>query len=826
MKKTYLSLCLSFLFGISALTSAQTAPADANLKHQWTFDDGTANDSKGTLNGTLEGGATITDKALNTTNGGYVNLSGSDLAINAYTELSMEVWFTSAPGANGSYHMLYYFGNTNAGGGGENYTCITPARGNNVSRAMLSTGTGGSGAENGVNGPEYDDGILHHMVCTINATTIVFYIDGINMGSADLSGTNSLAGIGTQFAYFAKGGYRADPTWKGKIHKISMYDVALTDENVAYLFQKGAEAQPVISSATSSFAFDSNYDAEISTITAANLNNPITITAPAGITVDPKTLPANALNTEIVVSYDGSTVVDGNITLTSGTTVTKIPVKAVSDATCFVPLYTESVNMISDPGLNSLTTFKGWGDKAVVKITTDPTNVFCGASSIRIGDGEKANTGSLDLPLNGMLMPSTTYRVKVVYKTNGRFNLGVERIDGNGTKILKPLEANEQWQVLDFVFTTGETVPDNPVMYINNWPGDGGAGTLAFVDNWEMYIVPDAVVSATKTGLAFDELFTSDNFTVTGNNLSQDIVITAPAGITVQPSTIPAAAVSTPVSVTYNGTTAVNGVISIASGNVTTTVAVKSASNSCFAPIYSDRQNLIPDPYMNDKNNFRGWENWQIISLAESDSIYCGSHCAKITNRGDIEVALTGLLKPRHSYVSKAMVRTIGGAFRMGINGFDKFFSAGIDPSYPKDYIDSINTAGQWKELTFEFSTGDSLNTSQVIFFNNDHQVGKIAYLDNWQLFVKDTISAVNKVSDKFEKLYINNGRIVAEFDADYASHAQLSVYNMQGALIADEKLQATAGHNMKVMNATLPKGIFIVRLTQNGESSYRKLKN
>lgn len=826
MKKTYLFLCLSFLFGMSALTSAQTAPADANLKHQWTFDDGTVNDSKGTLNGTLEGGATVSNKALNTASGGYVTLSGAELAINAYTELSMEVWFTSSPGANGSYHMLYYFGDTNAGGGGENYTCITPARGNNVSRAMLSTGTGGSGAENGVNGPEYDDGVLHHMVCVINATTIVYYIDGINMGSADLSGTNSLAGIGTQFAYFAKGGYRADPTWKGKIHKISMYDAALTDENVVYLFQEGAEAQPVITSSTSSFAFDSNYDAEFSSITAANLNADITITAPAGITVDPMSLPANSLNQEIVVSYDGTTAVDGEITFTSGSTVMKVPVKGVSDAACFVPLYTESVNMITDPGLNSLTTFKGWGDKMVVKITSDPTNVFCGASSIRIGDGEKANTGSLDFPMDGLLMASTTYRVKVVCKSNGRYNLGIERIDENGTKILKPIDTNNEWQVLDFLFTTGEVVPNNPVMYINNWDGDGGTGSLAFVDNWEMYIVPDAVVSATKTGLAFDELFTFDNFTVTGNNLSQDIVITAPAGITVDPTTIPATAISTPVSVTYDGTTAVNGVIAITSGTVTTNVNVKSASNSCFTPLYTDRPNLIPDPYLNDRNNFRGWENWRIISIAESDSIYCGSHCAKITNRGNIEVPLAGLLKPKHTYISKAMVRTIGGAFRMGINGHDKFFSEGIDLSYPNDYIDSINTAGEWKEFVFEFSTSDSLKATPVIFFNNDHQVGKIAYLDNWQLFVKDTISAVNGLNDKFEKLYINNGNIVAEFDADHASVAQLSVYNVQGALVGEERILATAGRNKKVMTAALPSGIYIVKLTQNGESSYRKLKN
>ncbi|WP_243348352.1 hypothetical protein [Parabacteroides sp. FAFU027] len=58
MKKSYLVACLLMILDISVRTLAQTNPGTANLKHQWTFDDGTANDNVGGMNGTLMSGAT------------------------------------------------------------------------------------------------------------------------------------------------------------------------------------------------------------------------------------------------------------------------------------------------------------------------------------------------------------------------------------------------------------------------------------------------------------------------------------------------------------------------------------------------------------------------------------------------------------------------------------------------------------------------------------------------------------------------------------------------------------------------------------------------
>jgi hypothetical protein len=839
MKKTYLLLCLLFVFGISVKTFAQDAPPVENLIHQYTFDDGTANDSKGTLNGTLEDGAVITNKALNTSNGGYVSLSGADLGINLLSELTVEVWFTSVKGANTSFHMLYYFGDSNANGDGINYTCLTPARGNNVSRAMISTGEGSKGNENGVDGPEYDDGLLHHMVTVITSTNISFYIDGTIIGAQDLTGTNSLGLIGSTLAYFGKGGYVHDPIWKGSMHKISIYNSALTDANVTYLYNLGAEGEPTVSSSVSSLAFDNNYQAETITFNSANLSSAIAIAAPAGITVynaagNPVTsLNQNVVNDQITIGYDGTTPVDGVITFTSGTETTSIIVKSASDVACFVPLYTNNTNLIPENGgLSSMTSFiNAWGKAKIITINTDPANVYCGAASVQVGDG--TNDGTFDFHPGvegdgngGLLKANTTYRVKVMAKTmNGPFQLGIERTDmdnpSNNT-ILKSFDTGGEWKAVDFYFVTGSRIDVDPVIYLNDY---NRAGKLAYFDNWELYATTDPVIFTSATELAFDPQYTTESFNVTAANLAGDITFTAPAGITVDPSTLPADAATSPVTITYDGTTAVNGVITLTSGLNTVNIAVKSAgdNSNCFTPLYTDRQNLIPDPFFNDRNNFNGWSNglgtMGLINVTTNpDSVYCGSHSAKLYLSADIEVRLGGgVLTANSGYVARAMVRTFGGYFHMGING--------EDTAIPGDKVDSINTEGAWQQMTFRFNTGETMSDVPVIFFNNDHNSGKLAYMDNWELYQMDELNAaVIPVKDLFEKLYVQDGRIVADFELDQSATVQLTVYTVTGSIVANEKIAGSAGLNHQVVDALLPSGVYMVKIMKNGTSSFRKL--
>ncbi len=213
-------------------------PGTDNLKHLYTFDDGTTTDSVGGVNGTLVGGATVADGALVTTaQDQWMEMSGADIAVNTYEAFSVVAWFTPQAGANTGYHMICYFGDS-LNGYGSNGIFYTPARGDNVSRAGISCGNVDApwGAETAVNGPEIDDGQPHFVVVTIDGTSVTLYQDGVLYGPATLSAANKLSAVSTNFAYLAKGGYTGDPEWLGQIHEFRVYNKALTVGEADYLF--------------------------------------------------------------------------------------------------------------------------------------------------------------------------------------------------------------------------------------------------------------------------------------------------------------------------------------------------------------------------------------------------------------------------------------------------------------------------------------------------------------------------------------------------------------------------------------------------------------
>jgi len=698
---------------------------------------------------------------------------------------------------------------------------------------------------------------LHQLVSVVDGPngTISLFIDGALQQSSPLSYTttenppfdvvNTISGIGTDHFYLAKSDWSADPNWKGLMEKVSIYNAALTPDQVMYLFSKGAETKQTITVGAPSFIFDTTSPASTSTITGLNLTSPtISISCPVGITAQISgkvvtSIPSTSLNTEVTFVYDGKETVDGNIVLTSGLITNSIPVKAVSDVACYVPLYGGNITNIvpGDGAMNSLADFNnpdptkpnwGWGSRTVVSLINDPADVYCGAASMKIGDPD---LGSLDfhpgtVDNGGLLQANTTYRVKLMAKTTGIFNVGIERTDMNNTtgtnnKILHQFDTNGEWKTVDFYFTTGDQLDVDPVIYINAF---NLSGTIAFVDNWEIYPTTDPLIFPTITSLAFDPQGESTTFNITSVNLQSDIAVTAPAGITID-QTVPANTTST-VYVSWDGTTAVTGNITLTSGTMTITIPVKTLSTSnatCFTPLYTDinHPNLIPDPYFNDKNQFHGWAHgngtWGLITVADNpDSVYCGSNSAKLFISADIEVQLGGMLTTNSGYIARAMVRTFGGAFHMGING--------EDTAIPGDLKDSIDTNGEWQQMTFKFNTGDAIAETPVIFFNNDGNSGKLAYLDNWELYQEDQLNALVPVKDQFTKLYVQNGKIVAEFDLDHNSQVQLAVYTVQGSMVSFDKIAGITGKNTKVVSAVLPAGVYMVKLIKDGQTSFRKL--
>jgi len=235
-------VCMALLIAWVNLT-AQVDPGTHNLIHSWTFEDGTADDRIGGANGTLMGSARILQGSLETTvTGSWMRLPADLIAINTCEAVTIEAWFRPVRDGNTGYHMLAAFGNTQ-NTVGTDYFFMTPARGDDISRAAISCGVTDSpwSGESGANGVEYDDGLVHHMVSTIDSANITLYIDGALQASTPLAANNSIARISNAFAYLAKSLYDNDATWKGTIHEFNIYNTALSPENVLFLFENGKE---------------------------------------------------------------------------------------------------------------------------------------------------------------------------------------------------------------------------------------------------------------------------------------------------------------------------------------------------------------------------------------------------------------------------------------------------------------------------------------------------------------------------------------------------------------------------------------------------------
>lgn len=217
----------------------ESDPGTEDLVHGYAFDDGTARDTVGLAHGSLMGDAQILNGALVTgSQGGWIEMPGHSLGLNSFEGLTLECSYTPSAGRNSGWTMLAYFGES--GRVSHDYLYMTSARGDDRSSAAISIDdtTSPWDAQFSVLGPEYDDGLIHHMVVTVNQTHIALYLDGELQGMMRLDASNVIAGISPDLAYLAKSGERSDPEWVGQIHEFNIYNRALHPGEVRFLSEE------------------------------------------------------------------------------------------------------------------------------------------------------------------------------------------------------------------------------------------------------------------------------------------------------------------------------------------------------------------------------------------------------------------------------------------------------------------------------------------------------------------------------------------------------------------------------------------------------------
>ena len=338
------------------------------------------------------------------------------------------------------------------------------------------------------------------------------------------------------------------------------------------------------------------------------------------------------------------------------------------------------------------------------------------------------------------------------------------------------------------------------------------------------------VLTASKSALYFDDKFLSDTIVVNGANLGSDITLVSPAGITLgKTSIVKTSATDIKVSATWNGTTVVNGNITLTSGSSVVTIPVKTSSNSCYTPAYATG-NMIADPTFSAASlSAGGFSGWGPTAITNTNA-YCGRGSAFIRGAcwpdgGSIDRTLSdangNALVANNTYRLRAMVNskaTTGKSFQFQIEGVDG--AASILFQIP-------NTNG-WKQIDTTFTTGTTVTTGKGIYFNsctNAPLITDTCFIDNYELYnITGLSTGINKLMTNNVNSFVRNNKVVSSFTLDVATVVSVSLYNVNGTLIESNKSMGQSGKNERVLNAVLPSGVYVVKTTINGKFTINKI--
>lgn len=338
------------------------------------------------------------------------------------------------------------------------------------------------------------------------------------------------------------------------------------------------------------------------------------------------------------------------------------------------------------------------------------------------------------------------------------------------------------------------------------------------------------VLTVNKSAIYLDDLYAQTKMVVNGANLAQDITITAPAGITVNPTSIAKeSAADVNVTVSFDGTIIINGEITITSGSMSRTVTVVTSTNEGYQPAY-ESGNMIADPTFSAESlaagGFTGWGPTGIINK----NAYSGRGSAYIRGScwpdgGSIDRPLTAAngneLKPNTQYRLRAMVNSQaspGTFFQFEIEGYDgaasKFFLIG-------------NTNG-WKQIDTMLVTGATVVTGKGIYFNscgaNTPLITDTAFIDNYELYEVPLGTGLVNNQASVQKVYTSGKNIIAEFSLGNQSEVTLTVFDMQGKTMSQTTKRFEGGSFRQEIDVQLPNGMYVVQLSSGEFVNKHKL--
>jgi alpha-L-arabinofuranosidase len=238
--------------GLSATQAVQVVAAPATrMIHRYSFNNGTANDSVGTVNGTFynsSGKASIANGQLNLGgfSGDYVDLGPGVITTTNITTgaLTFEAWATFFP-TNGAWARLFDFGNISGSSGG-NYIFMAPDNSNNggSARVAVTDTMPGNAGEVGATVNNLLGRTNLHVVVVFNPTParqfLGLYTNGVLMASTPTAG-KYIASINDVFSFLGHSLWSGDAWLNGSINEFRIYDGEINRFQIAANFSAGPD---------------------------------------------------------------------------------------------------------------------------------------------------------------------------------------------------------------------------------------------------------------------------------------------------------------------------------------------------------------------------------------------------------------------------------------------------------------------------------------------------------------------------------------------------------------------------------------------------------
>ncbi len=226
------------LIGAIAFVGSTMPQADAALRHRYSFT-ADATDSVGAADGTLMDNASIVGGAVALDGAGdYVDLPGATIAINTYTDVTFEAWWTHDTLT--IWQRIFDFGDDT---GNADYIFYSPVGSPfGVPHQAVAITDAGGAEEQFIHVPGHLAAGAHHVAITYRdvTDTMALYIDGAIVAT-NTGVTLQLSALSNANAYLGRSMY-PDPSLGGTIDEFRIWDTALTGLQVSASLAAGPDS--------------------------------------------------------------------------------------------------------------------------------------------------------------------------------------------------------------------------------------------------------------------------------------------------------------------------------------------------------------------------------------------------------------------------------------------------------------------------------------------------------------------------------------------------------------------------------------------------------